>query len=145
MVVIINFVSFSEWINGKFIEWRGDRVGKAASVAEFARQFGAPQQLVSSWMTPVERGGKIPRSSKYINALVAVYGNEVYDVLGLPVPEYEEIPADQLPPELRESLDDALRDVAALLEAGVSAETDEGLRRLITTLEERGFTIRSIK
>jgi hypothetical protein len=85
---IIEVVEFSEWITKKYIEWRGDKFGSGTSVAKFAELFGAPQQVVSDWMKP---NGKVPRSQKYINALVETYGDEVYEILGLHPPSRHDL------------------------------------------------------
>ena len=76
-------MTFSNWLRQKYFEWRGDRIGHSASVTEFARLFGASQPLMTEWLRV---GGKVPTSPKFINALVAQYGYEVYDVLGLSRP-----------------------------------------------------------
>jgi len=102
-------VEFSDWITGKFVKWRGERVGNSASIAEFAKQFGAPQQLVSSWMKPVAKGGKVPRAKKYINALAAVYGDEAYEVFGLSKRGGEALSIDQLSEDERAGLEAFLR------------------------------------
>ena len=80
---IIEIMEFSDWITKKFIEWRGNKIGNSGSISEFAKQFNASHQIVSEWM---KKDGKVPTSSKYINALVDMYGVEVYEVLGLTVP-----------------------------------------------------------
>jgi hypothetical protein len=145
-MVRINSVEFSDWITRKFVEWRGDRYGKSASVKEFARLFGASQQLMSDWM---RADGKVPRDAKYISALVAFYGAEAYEVLGLPLPDVpvgmEEIEVDQLPPDLRDQLEAAVSRLTEMLESGVDVETDEGLKQVLDTLREFGFTIKAIK
>jgi transcriptional regulator with XRE-family HTH domain len=112
MIDIINFVDFSNWITQKFIDWRGDRHGRGSSVADFALLFGASQQLVSDWM---RKGGKKPRAAKYINALAAVYGDEVYEVLGLRKP-----PDDfaQFPEPLASHLRAASDEIESLLNSG---------------------------
>jgi len=79
-------VDFSEWITQKYIEWRDKKTGRPASIAEFAKLFGASQQLMSNWM---KKGGMIPKHKRFIDALVKLYGNEVYEVLDLPRPEGE--------------------------------------------------------
>lgn len=71
-------VKFNEWITRKYVEWRGDAIGHERSVTEFADYVGVSQQLMSDWMKPK---GKRPRSQVTIGKLVAVFGNEVYEVL----------------------------------------------------------------
>ena len=83
-------MEFSEWITRKYVEWRGDKVGNDGSIVNFAAQFNASQQIVSGWM---KKNGYVPKSKKYVDALVKKYGSEVYDVLGLDrpaVPSYVE-------------------------------------------------------
>lgn len=71
---------FDEWITQKYIEWRGDAIGREGSVSAFARWVDVPQSLMVDWM---QENGKVPRSAKAINALVSRFGGEVYDVLGI--------------------------------------------------------------
>jgi hypothetical protein len=80
------FVDFSDWITKKYIEWRDIKTGRSASIAEFAKLFGASHQLMSKWM---KKGGMVPKHKRFVDALVKVYGNEVYEVLDLPRPEVE--------------------------------------------------------
>jgi hypothetical protein len=120
-IPIIECVDFSEWLTKKFIAWRGDRYGNSASVAEFAKQFGASHQLVLDWM---KTGGKTPKSKKYIDALEKVYGKEVYDVLGLPRPPFG--PLDKLPPGLRTKVETALAEInTRYAERGITADSPE--------------------
>ncbi len=73
--------SWSDWINEKYRQWRNSRVGHAAGVTEFGRQFGAGHQVVLGWLAP---GSTPPRALKYINRLMDVYGeDEVMAVLGI--------------------------------------------------------------
>lgn len=74
------------WIIAKFNEWRGDSSGRSVSEAAYARWLGVPQRVVSDWI----HKGSMPKSAKYVNALVGRYGGEVYDVLGItPASLYE--------------------------------------------------------
>ena len=77
---------FDEWITGKYLEWRGDKVGRGGTVSAFARYVGVDQSIMSYWMS----GRNTPDSAKSINALVSRFGGEVYDVLGIvPVTDIE--------------------------------------------------------
>jgi hypothetical protein len=71
--------SFDTWITRKYIEWRGDKVGREGSVSAFARWVGIDQSNMSYWM----QGKNKPNEARTINALVGRFGGEVYDVLGL--------------------------------------------------------------
>lgn len=128
-------MEFSDWILAKYKEWGADKFGQAASISAFAKLFDAPPQLVSKWMTDANKGGKIPRSAKYINALAAVYGDEVYRVLGLVKPEEELIDLDQLGPEDRAAV------AAALSEAGLPVNSDDDFKRVIRAFAANGIKV----
>lgn len=121
---------WARWITQKYDEWRNGKYGNAASIAEFARKFGASHQVVLGWF-----GGTIPQKAKYINALVSVYGDEVYSVLGIVKPDEEIININQLDPESREILSSAFE------EAGFPVNSEEDLRRVIKALEARGVKV----
>ena len=70
---------FSEWITGKYLEWRGDKIGREGTVSAFARYVGVDQSIMSYWMS----GRNTPDSAKSINMLVSRFGGEVYDVLDI--------------------------------------------------------------
>jgi transcriptional regulator with XRE-family HTH domain len=129
-------MEFSEWITQKYIEWRGNKVGKAGSIAEFAKQFGVSQPLMSQWM---KKGGKVPKSHKYINALLRAYGDEAYEPLGLRV-ETEPLPADKIPADLRDRLDAAQREINMTLEQQrIEPDSPEETRIVIEIMERHGF------
>lgn len=88
-------MTFQEWITKKYLEWRGDRVGRGSGTTHFARWLTVSHALVSQWIND----GAKPESSKIINKLVAKYGAEVYDVLKL-----------TRPPDLDAMTDDELID-----------------------------------
>jgi len=135
-------MEFSEWITNKFIEWRGNRIGRGSSVADFAAEFGANQPALSRWMHP---GSKPPRSAKYISALYDRYGNEVLEVLGIDLPSTVDTPYDQLPPSLRLSFTAALADLnAAYAAAGVSADSPRALEIALSVLSKHGFSITNV-
>jgi hypothetical protein len=98
----MKIVEFYEWMNEKFLEWRNTSRGRDGSISQFARLFGASQQVMSKWLA---KDGYKPRDSRHINALVARYGPEVYDVLGLERPP--QTPFDQLPESVRSRLVEA--------------------------------------
>lgn len=130
----MDWMEFSEWITQKFIEWRGSTVGHAGSVAEYARLFGATQSLMSQWM---QRGGKTPNSYKYLNALSAMYGKEVYEVLGLQAPETV---YDSLPGDFRSRLEAAARELEAELQRRrLTGNEPEALPIAIEIFERHGF------
>jgi hypothetical protein len=124
-------MDFSDWITNKYIEWRGRSLGRSGSVAEFARLFNASQPLMSQWM---KKSGKVPTSQKYIHALVAQYGDEVYEVLGI-----AKSPDEQLSPIQRQILKiyndlspEAQARFLATLEAEKNGESDRTATQLKT-------------
>ena len=120
-------VKFGEWLTRKYTEWRGQRIGNSASVKEFAKLFGASQQLVSDWLN----GVKVPTSPKYINTLVDHYGDEVYEVLGLPDPLAD------LPEDIRDLVRSINRE---LLEQGVTSTSPDAKRITDEILAKYGFS-----
>lgn len=71
-------MNFFDWIRRKYFEWSN---GGQRSENEYALWLGVSQPTVNSWMRKT-RGQ--PRSKEVIAALHSKYGDEVYDVLGLP-------------------------------------------------------------
>ncbi len=97
--------------------------------------IGVSQSLMSQWM---KKGGKVPRSQKYISALVKCFGDEVYEVLGLPAPE--SVPIEALPPAVREALLAATRELAdTLAERRIDPDSDEAEALTVSIMEKHGF------
>lgn len=87
----------------------------------------------------MKKGGKVPRSRKYITALVNVYGDEVYSVLGLPAPE-SPVPIEALPPAMREALLAATRELAnTLAEKRIDPDSDEAAALTVEIMGKYGF------
>jgi hypothetical protein len=83
---------FRDFIRDKFAEWRGK--GRETLV-DYAKYIGVSQQVISNWYN----GGLKQRPNpKLYSLLIAKYGVEVYDVLGIPRPSEEDILSD-LPEE----------------------------------------------
>lgn len=106
-------MKFSDWINQKYIEKRGNT---RLTISEFAEFVGVSQSLMSQWMKP---DGKIP-SSQNIAKIAETLGADVYDVLGLvkpPSTRHQVTPEEfieHLPPTQR----------GAFLEAGTEAAAE---------------------
>lgn len=71
-------MGFSDWINDKYIEWRGKT---RKTVSDFAKHVGVSQPLMSAWMS----GTKRP-STRTLPKLAAKYP-DIYGVLGLSLPD----------------------------------------------------------
>ena len=143
-------MEFSDWITQKFIRWRGDRVGRGSSVADFAKLFGATQPVLSMWM---KKGGKRPKSAKYINALVAVYGDEVYQILGLTPPAQNHLRENgygsafsSLPRSIRSELTIAIDEINAIYAARkILPDSPEALAIADEVFARHGFSRTSKK
>ena len=72
--------TFPQWINRKFVEWQAAQ-GKRKTVEEFAIYLGISRPLLNMWMNGNKKPGR-----ENINLLSEVFGNEIFDVLGLPRP-----------------------------------------------------------
>lgn len=125
-------MDFHDWINQKFVEWRGKT---RKTVTDFAAYVGVSQQVMTGWMKP---GGTLP-SPNNIKKLVKRFGLETYDVLDLQRPG-ERISRNQLPPAFRDRLDRAEADVnAELARRGLTGEMPEAERITIEIFERYGF------
>jgi hypothetical protein len=136
-------MEFSEWINKKYVEWRGDRFGHGSSVADFAEEFGASQQVMSRWMHP---GSKPPKKPEYLNALEKRYGAEFLQALGIERSVFTiGISYDQLPPPLRLSFTAALAELnAAYATEGISSDSPRALEIALSVLSKHGFSITNV-
>lgn len=85
-------MEFEEWINDKFLDWRGNT---RKGVTEFSEFIGVSQQTMNGWLN----NHVIPKSHKNINQLYEKYGYEVYDTLGLPRP-HTPLEEDDVPTEI---------------------------------------------
>ncbi len=127
-------MEFSEWMNKKYIAWRGDSRG---TISEFAEFVGVKQQVMSSWM---KHGGNAPNASS-LAKIASKYGGEVYTVLGLPHPS-QDISLYLLPPALRAKLEVALAEINSMYDArGFSAESPEAVALALEILGRHGFSV----
>ncbi len=132
-------MEFSEWITRKYIEWRGDAIGQDRSITEFATTLHVSQSLMTQWM---KKGGKKPRNQETITKLLNVFGNEVYEVLGFPKPDYEEVNISSLPEELQNRFKTAMSEIdEALKERELSSESEEGMSVIRETFGKYGFAV----
>ena len=128
-------MEFWEWITKKYVDWRGDAIGKDRSISDFARYMGVSQSVMSSWM---QRGGRVPRYNESIGKLVKIFGFEVYDALGMPRPV--EMTLDHLPEEFRKRLNKAIDETnAALRRVNLDVDSPEFEKIAIEIFERHGF------
>ena len=132
MVTMIE-MEFSEWLNQKYIDWRGESRG---TISEFAEFVGVRQPVMSSWM---KRGGKAPGASS-LAKIASKLGLEVYEVLGLPSPTVTSLM--QLPPPYRDRIQAALAEVnAQYASRHISADSPEALAVVAEVFAKFGFTV----
>jgi transcriptional regulator with XRE-family HTH domain len=120
----MKIMEFREWMNKKYIEWRGDSRG---TISEFAEYIGVRQPVMSKWMN---KGGTMPDASS-LAKIASKFGVEVYDVLGLPRPmdsmtsqeKYRELLSilDELPEDRREKV---IKYARAVLMENEASSTD---------------------
>jgi len=132
-------VEFADWITKKYVDWRGDAIGKDRSITEFAQWIGVSQQTMSGWM---KKGGKIPRSKLSISNLVSKYGAEVYEILDLPMPD-SDFPTDSLPSDLQIDLRMALSEIKNSI-GDLDPDSPEGDKLVRSILRKHGFVVEKI-
>jgi transcriptional regulator with XRE-family HTH domain len=69
---------FSKWLTQKYLEWRGNAIGRESTITEFAKYLGVNQSALSAWMN----GTRVPKHQETISKLTAKFGNEVFIQLG---------------------------------------------------------------
>ena len=130
-------VEFSEWITDKYIQWRGKSIHNDKSIAKFAKMLGVSQQMMSEWMKP---HGMIPKHKKNIDALIKVYGNEVYEVLHLEPPP-DQINWSSFPSGLRSRLQPAMEEFESICRSkGILVESPEADTLLTEIFKKYGFS-----
>lgn len=71
-----------EFLNQRYVNWRADKIGVAGSISSWGREMGISPQMLNGWMNR----GSIPRADS-IAKLAEYLGQDVYDVLGMVVPD----------------------------------------------------------
>ena len=119
-----------EFANRAFIEWRGDT---RKTLTDFAEWIGISQPVMSQQM---KKGGSIPRDQKTITAWVNRYGNVIYEILGLPMPE------DSLPEPLR-SISREVRETIA--EYKIEGDSPQAVAILDEIMKKHGYKLISTR
>ncbi len=76
-VIQFQGMKWKDFINQKYLDWRGDKIGNDGSITQFAIYVGVSQQLMNKWLA-----GSVPTQEDKIERLVELYGDEVLIVLG---------------------------------------------------------------
>ena len=123
-------VDFSEWINKKYAEWRGE---SRNSVVNFAEYVGVSQQVMSFWLNGRNKKPPSPQSI----AKLADKFPDVYEVVGLPQPPSR---LNYLPRTFRRRLERAQAETERIFrERGLTGEMPEAEQVAIEVFEKYGF------
>ena len=126
-------MSFHQWIKSKYLEWRGDAIGRDKSISQFAEYIGIPQPTVSTWML----GKNEPKDERSIRALADRFGPDVFDVLNVDPGQWG---TSYLPVDLRRRLEHAVRETSqALALRHLSADDPLAEQLAIKIFERHGF------
>jgi len=135
-------MDFKEWFNQKYLEFERES-GTRKTIAEFAEFIGLPQPTVSSYLS----GTNKPGSQKNLEKLAAVFGPEVYEVVGKSSTVFNYDPISEAPPEIKSKFSAALaaanqryREAA---EAGTKLSESEAAQILVESMAKYGFSNRS--
>jgi len=113
------YMESSDWITQKYIEWRGDAIGREKTITEYAEDYiGVSQEVMYGWM---KKDGSKPRKSEHIKKLFDKYGYEVYEVLGF------------------NSVDRRLRELQAEYDAIPEDKKDDMLEVIRRWMREQGW------
>jgi hypothetical protein len=123
-------IKFRDFIRDKFAEWRGK--GRE-TIADYSKSLGVSQQVLSNWYN----GGLKERPNpKLYNLLIAEYGEEVYDVLGLPRPASDSL--EGFPPALRLALEEAS---GKIIKLGVKGDSPEAIAIIDEAMKKSGYRL----
>ena len=131
-------MQFKDWITHKLIEYEVS-TGTHITVSEYANHIGVAQSVLSQWMN----GTRTPSHQKSIDKLAAIFGEEVYQVLGKETTQrYNPISA--APPAIKSKLSAALADAnqqyRAAAQSGIDISEEEASRILSESMARYGFT-----
>lgn len=73
-------MTFPEFLEKKYLEWQLKEEGRK-TIVQFAAYIGVSQPILSMWLSGKKRPG-----ADNIKLLADIFGQEVYDSLGLPRP-----------------------------------------------------------
>lgn len=73
-------MTFPEYLEKKYLEWQNS-LGRRKTVEEFAAWLGVSRPLMTMWLNGKRRPGV-----ENLKLLSAVFGNEIYDILGIERP-----------------------------------------------------------
>lgn len=122
-----------EYINQKYIEWRGET---RKTISEFADWLEFSQGQLSMYMN--QKSGAVPMKQSVINRFARRFGMEVYEVLGIPVPDDSIL----LLPEPMRSIAREIRETLA--EKYIPEDATEAGEVVDEILKKHGYNLTSI-
>jgi len=126
-------MEFWEWITQKYIQWRGDAVGRERSISQFAQEIGVKQPTLSTWM---QKSGRVP-DGESIRKLADYFGPEIFEILGITSGAWGTA---YLPADLRRRLERAVHETSqTLVDRSLSADDPEAEQLAIKIFERHGF------
>ena len=134
-------MSLKEFLNRRYVEWRGDNRGNDYSIKSWARFLGVSETNINSWMNR----GSVPKPER-INLLTKLFGYEVYNALGLEIPKMDSGEVERMISPLKHP-EEAIESVAAALvkahaiasKRGIEIDSPEGYEIIKRVLLEAGF------
>lgn len=79
-MITICSMTFPEFLEKQFLSWQKD-LGKRQNIEDFAAYLGVSRPLLTMWMNGSRRPGK-----ENLKLLSAIFGMQVFDLVGLPRP-----------------------------------------------------------
>lgn len=129
-------MTFGGWLTQQFLDWQ-QKEGSRKTLTEFSDYLDVRQEYVSRWMNGVSQPGK-----KYIPVLAKKLGDDVYVMLGMPVPD----PFRNVPEELSAPLQAAFRELDRIItEKQIDVESKEAKQIAREVFSRHGFTVDSIE
>lgn len=116
-------MTFPEFLEKKYLEWQLKEMGRK-TIVQFAAYIGVSQPILSMWMSGKKRPG-----TENIKLLAEIFGDEVYDALGLSRPNpYLQTATKNwefMPEEKQEEISRMIAEEAAKYEAKTSIERNQ--------------------
>jgi transcriptional regulator with XRE-family HTH domain len=127
-------IEFKEWLMLEFKKYE-TKMGGRQNFVDFARFLKVKPPTLTRWLN----GDSIPTGDS-VYQLATRLGPEVYDVLGLPIPNYSLIEFMSVPPDLKDAMFSAFREIDSALSAtAITLSPDEKNRLIDNIMAKYGF------